>query len=495
MGSDEAVDIEIDEEPYELKALEAYLSGKISRQDLEISLELGRAQTYRLIGEYKRRGPGALQSRKIGKRNRAHPQEFRERALQIVREQYPDFGPTLAAEKLESDHQIRIAAETLRIWMKEEGLWIDRKGRKPRIFSPRPPRERRGELIQVDGSYHRWFEKRGDECCLLVFIDDATSELKLLRFVEHETSYNYMACLNSYIVRFGKPLALFSDRHSIFRSTNPTANGVRTPTQFARACGKLSIQIICAKTPQAKGRVERANRTLQDRLVKELRLRNISTMDEGNKYLEEYRIDHNRRFSRPPANPENAHLPKPNLDLSSLLTYAVQRKVFKDLTVSFNKTRLVLEDNELSRKAVGKRATVALSLTGDLEVLYDEIPLPFRVVDKIRRIDGVPPVVDHKRLEAALAYGKAICESEPHHYKRNAHVLAGFRKHFEDPDDRQSQALRDAPPEIRKRHNGRPREPLGRHPIVVHQKHVEMLTERFEQEAPSSTNASMTRLD
>lgn len=204
---------------------------------------------------------------------------------------------------------IKIGVETLRGWMMGAGIWTDRTGRQPRIFSPR---ERRGELVQVDGSYHRWFEKRGDEGCLLVFIDDATSEQKLLRLVDQETSYNYMSCLRSYIDRYGRPLALYSDRHSIFRATNPTKNGERFPPQFARACRRLDIKVICATTPQAKGRVERANRTLQDRLVKELRLRNISTFDDANIYLEQYRREHNQRFARVPNDSEDAHLTKPN---------------------------------------------------------------------------------------------------------------------------------------------------------------------------------------
>ena len=480
MHANNDVEIEVDEESYEISAIQAYLAGEISIGDLQVSLELGRAQTYRLVGRYRRDGPEGLRSRKKGKRNRAYTDEYREQILQIVRDQYADFGPTLASEKLESVHQICIAAETLRIWMKEEGLWIDRAGRKPRIFSPRKPRERRGELVQVDGSYHRWFEKRGNECCLIVFIDDATSELKLLRFVEQETSYNYMTCLKFYIERFGRPLALFSDRHSIFRSTSPSASGIRTPTQFARACSNLDIRIICAKTPQAKGRVERANRTLQDRLVKELRLRNISTMEEANIYLEAYRKDHNRRFARDPIDQEDAHLPRPNEDLSSLLTYTVQRKVFKDLSICFNKVRIILDNSELARKAIGKRVTVALTLEGDLEVLFDEMPLPHRIFDKIRRIDGVPPVVDHKRLGAALDLAQAICETEPHHFKRNSHVMAGFRKHFKDPDDPRSRALRNAPAEVRRKHNGRPRPPLGNHPIVILQACLKTPVERLE---------------
>lgn len=468
MSSSSSVDIDIDEESYEIKAIKAYLAKEISISDLRASLGLKRSQTYRLVDRYREHGSDGLRSKKFGNRNGAYPDSDRAKVMEIVREFYPDFGPTLAAEKLEQNHKILIAVETLRRWMKADGLWVDRAGRKPRIFSPRLPRDRVGELVQVDGSYHRWFEKRGDECCLLVFIDDATSELKLLRFVEHESSYNYMSCLKAYIDRFGRPLALFSDRHSIFRATNPTAAGERTPTQFARACGRLDIKVICAKTPQAKGRVERANRTLQDRLVKELRLRNVSTMEAGNRYLEEYRLEHNQKFARLPMAPEDAHQLKPNESLDSLLTYTVQRKVFKDLSLSFNKARIVLEDSSLSRRALGKQVTVALDLEGGLEILFEEHPLPHRVFDKIRRIgDESALVVDHKRLGAALTLAKAISAAEPHHFKRNNHVLAGFRNHFRDPVDPESRELQNAPPEIRRQHNGRPRAPLGNHPIVI----------------------------
>ncbi|WP_422061192.1 ISNCY family transposase [Sphingopyxis sp.] len=409
MDTDGSSALEIDDEAYETKAIKAYLANEISFADLEASLELKRAQVRRLVARFKVSGQEGLKSKKMGVRNRAYSETFREHVIGIIREQYLDFGPTLAAEKLEKDHGIRIATETLRGWMKEEGIWVDRRGRKPKVFSPRKPREQRGELIQVDGSYHRWFEKRGDEACLLVFIDDATSEIMLLRLVDHESSYNYMACLRAYIHKFGCPLALYSDRHSIFRVNRENGAGERTITQFTRACRSLDIKVICAKTPQAKGRVERANRTLQDRLVKELRLRSISTVVEANAYFEEYRLEHNRKFARLPENPVDAHLPKPNEGLDKLLTYTVQRKVFKDLPLSFNKMRLILEDTDLSRMAIGKIVTVAMMLEGDIEIIFDETPLPFRIFDKIRRIsDESPEVVDHKRLGAALAMAKAV---------------------------------------------------------------------------------------
>ncbi|AXJ96446.1 ISNCY family transposase [Sphingomonas sp. FARSPH] len=384
-----------------------------------------------------------------------------------VRDHYPDFGPTLAAEKLLEQHGEKVGVTTLSRWMKEAGLWIDRRSRRPRIFSPREPRECRGELIQVDGSYHRWFEKRGDECCLIVFIDDATSELMYLQFVEHETSYNYMSGLKIYIERFGIPGALFSDRHAIFRVPNLTSEGERGQTQFARACVRLGIETICAKTPQAKGRVERANRTLQDRLIKEMRLRDISTMEKGNLFLGEYIRMHNEQFARPPRSDQNGHRPAPNLDLRSLMTYTVERKVFKDLTVSFNKIRYVLEESETSCRAIGKRVIVAVPLEGAVEILFEEIPLPYKIFDKIRRVPGTPEVFDHKQLGAAFALAKAIGEAEPHHFQRNGHVLAGFRKQFSDPADLKSKSLQGASASVRKTFNGRPRTPLGRHPIVI----------------------------
>lgn len=456
-----------DDRSYEAKAIQAYLDQELSASDLQASLGVSRASMYRLVDRYRTSGEAGLVSQKLGNTNASRKRADRERIMNLVREHYSDFGPTLAKEKLLERHGEKVSKEALRKWMKEDGLWIDRRSRAPRIFSPREPRECRGELIQVDGSYHRWFEKRGDECCLIVFIDDATSELMHLQFVEHETSYNYMSCLKIYIERFGLPRALFSDRHAIFRVPNLTSEGTRGQTQFARACRSLGIGTICAKTPQAKGRVERANRTLQDRLIKEMRLRSISTMDAGNRFLDEYRRMHNEKFARPPRSDIDAHRPAPNLDLNTLVTYTVERKVFKSLTVSFNKIIFVLDDTEISRKAIGKRVTVAVPLEGDVEILFEEIPLPYKTFDKIRRVPDSPEVVDHKRLGAAFTLAKAISDAEPQHFQRNKHVLAGFRKQFANPDDLTSRSLQGAAASVRKKFNGRPRRPLGRHPIII----------------------------
>lgn len=285
--------------------------------------------------------------------------------------------------------------------MKRDGIWVDRESKEPKIHSPRKPRDRRGELVQVDGSYHRWFEKRGNECCLLVFIDDATSELKILRFVEHESSYNYMACLKSYIEEFGCPLALFSDRHSIFRATNPTAIGVRTLTQFSRACSRLYIKVICAETPQAKGRVERANRTLQDQLVKELklnilhsfaltpqtkgrvertnrvlqdrmvkamRLAGVRTIEEANAFASEYVKQHNKRFAKPPRQEDNHHRSTADYDLDGAFSQVQMRRVTKQLTFSFDGQEYRIKGTVEDLLAIGPYVKVEVRLNGTMAV-------------------------------------------------------------------------------------------------------------------------------
>jgi hypothetical protein len=256
--------------------------------------------------------------------------------------------------------------------------------------SPRMRRECRGELIQVDGSYHRWFEKRGPEACLIAFIDDATSEIMHLRMVDHESSFNYMRCLKWYIEQYGRPLALYSDKHSIFRATNTDASGNRNATQFSRACNSLGIKVICASSPQAKGRVERSFRTHQDRLIKEMRL------------------------------------------------------VFKDLTVSFNKIRFILEDSVVSRRCIGKRVTVVVYLEGRIEIYDDEISLPYRTFDKLTQAYE-SEVVDRKRLGSAMQTAQAVTAVEPHHFRRNNHIMAGFRDFFPQPTDPVSLALQHAP--------------------------------------------------
>ncbi|MFW8937672.1 ISNCY family transposase, partial [Klebsiella sp. C311] len=255
----------------------------------------------RLLKRYRQSGPMGMNNQSRGRPgNRLLPASLTDQALNIIRERYADFGPTLTREKLAENHGIVLGKETLRRLMIKTGLWVPRKQRAPKIQQPRYRRACCGELIQIDGCDHHWFENRAPACTALVYVDDATSRLMQLRFVKSESTFTYFEATRGYLEKHGKPLALYSDKASVFRINNKNATGGDGYTQFGRAMHELNIQTICANTSSAKGRVERAHLTLQDRLVKELRLRGISSVDAANDFADEFMTDYNRRFGKAP---------------------------------------------------------------------------------------------------------------------------------------------------------------------------------------------------
>ena len=216
-------------------------------------LGLERRQVFRLLKAYRSEGPAGLISKRRGRSsNRRKPEAVRSKALSIIREHYWDFGPTLAAEKLREVHEITLGRETLRLWMIEAGIWADRKQRRKQVHQPRLRRDCVGELVQVDGSEHWWFEDRGPQCTLLVFVDDATSRLMHLQFVESESTFAYFHAARAYLEAWGKPVAFYSDKHGVFRVNHPGALGGDGMTQFGRALHELNIDIICANSSPAK---------------------------------------------------------------------------------------------------------------------------------------------------------------------------------------------------------------------------------------------------
>src|SRR5258708_1841034 len=274
---------------------------------LSLAMTITPRQTYRLLRRYRDGGASAIANQRRGRpSNNRLPDVVRDHAIALVRELYADFGPTFAAEKLAERHDLKVSRETLRSWMRQAGIWMSRAERK-RIQQPRHRREHIGELVQIDGSEHRWFEERAASCTVLVFVDDATSRLMELRFVASESTFSYFEALKAYLRRHGKPVAFYSDKHSIFRVSNENAASGNGMTQFGRALSELNIEILCANPRQPNGRVERAHHTLQDRLVKELRLAGISTIDAPNPLLPTFLPHYNGRFAKPAARHQDFH--------------------------------------------------------------------------------------------------------------------------------------------------------------------------------------------
>jgi transposase len=307
-----------------IKVIKAVVDGNLKPGRAAERLGLTVRQINRLSHRYLEDGPAGLASRKRNKpSNNQLSADKANRALMIIRDRYADFGPTLACEKLREVHNIVLAKETVRQLMSEAGLWIPRKLRSPSIYQPRNRRHCVGELIQIDGSDHRWFEDRAPACTLLVFIDDATSRLMHLHFTYSESTFSYFEATRAYLERHGKPQAFYSDKASIFRVNRKQVDKERGVTHFGRVLYQLNIESLCANSSQAKGRVERANLTLQDRLVKELRLEGISTMAAANAYAPSFIADYNRRFAKPPRNDWDAHRPvREDEDLELILLYA-----------------------------------------------------------------------------------------------------------------------------------------------------------------------------
>jgi transposase len=359
-----------------LAALERVIAGDLTQVRAAELLGISYRQVKRLVRAFRRSGPAGLASNRRGRpSNRRYNPELLAHALAIVREHYDDFGPTLAAEKLAERHAIAIDHETLRRAMIREASWIARPRTGPKPHLPRLRRDCFGELIQIDGSHHNWFEKRGPKCCLYVAIDDATKNLVGLHLAPTETTIGYFALFTAYLQEYGRPLSVYSDRSGIFRATKETADGAGS--QFGRALNELDIELICAQSPQAKGRVERVHGTLQDRLVKELRLRNISTIEAANVFLNTYRLEHNRRFATPPRSDFNAHRPlEPQHDLERILSCRFPRLVSAKGIVSFE-NRLFAIDYRIAQHLRSRTVEVRVDRLGRIVIEQGEVPLRF----------------------------------------------------------------------------------------------------------------------
>jgi transposase len=407
--------------------------GRLSVQNGANMLDVTKRQMFRLLKRYRTEGAPSIRHKSRGKspNNKIHNAK-RDYALALVKEKYADFGPTLAAEMLAEHDGFKVSRETLRKWMIEDGIWLSRKQRRT-FHQPRLRRECFGELVQIDGSDHRWFEDRAGPCTLLVFIDDATSMLMELRFVQSESTFSYFTALESYLLKHGRPVAFYSDKHTVFRVAKPNEH-MTGMTQFGRALAELNVEILCANSSQAKGRVERANRTLQDRLVKELRLAGVSSMEDGNAFLEGFIKCYNAKFAKAPAKPNNLHRAL-NIEpdrLSEVFCLRDQRHVTKDLMLKYDRKRIKLEINNLTRGLVGKFVDIYEYGCGRIQVRANGVVLPHSILNPERKITHAA-ITENKRLSAVLEHIKTEQDKAPPKVKvkpvsaKNGYVKTGRR--------------------------------------------------------------------
>jgi transposase len=383
-----------------LHIVQKVIEGALKQAEAAEMLALSIRQTGRIIVRVREEGPQGVVHRSRGREsNRKLPQEIKDQVLNLYRTSYEGFGPTLAQEKLLERDGIRISDETLRGWLIEAELWKKkRKGRQHRQWRPR--KERYGQMIQVDGSHHDWFEGRGPACVFMGYIDDATGKV-YGRFYEYEGTIPAMDSFRRYIRKYGIPMSLYMDKHSTYKSTGePTIeeqlNGTEPVSEFGRALKELGVQLIHAHSPQAKGRVERLFNTLQDRLVKEMRLRGVSSIAEANEFLKEYLPIYNRRFGKKAAEAENLHRPIPKgLNLQRILCIKTERTVRNDFTIAHDRKLYQIEDAVKTKKLMVEEYT-----DGSMAIWCQGKKLKFRQI--IVKPEKLPkPLPELKRRKAS----------------------------------------------------------------------------------------------
>lgn len=414
---------------YRFKVLSDVREKRLRQVDAAVILNVSVRHIRRLLNRLSTLGAQSLAHAGRGRpSNRRYSEDFKVEILKIIHKYYSDFSPTLALEKLSEQHNIAVSKETLRQWMIADGLWIPHSKRKPRVYQPRYRRDCLGELIQIDGSHHDWFEGRADKCCLLVFIDDATGRLMNLRFSETESAFDYMLTTREHLNEHGKPVAFYSDKHSIFRVNQEKQKQVGQ-TQYARVLKELGIELICANSSQAKGRVERVNLTLQDRLVKEMRLQGINTIEEANAWLPYFIADFNRRFAKPAMYPKNMHrkVRETPQELDDIFSWQEIRKLSKSLTFQYDKVVYLIELTEENTRLVHEHVKVLDYPNGDIAIVYGHRKLAFKIFDKLEHVQQTQ-IVDNKRLGQVLKFAQQQHEEFERQQKRTRSKKAPKRR-------------------------------------------------------------------
>ena len=385
------------EEMRRLHVIQKVLEGGIRQVGAAEILSLSCRHIRRVAKRVKEEGHRGIVHRLRGRpSNRKISDQIKDKVIKLYRRSYKDFGPTLASEKLFERDGVSISDETLRGWLIEAGDW--KKVRKHR--GHRQWRERkghRGEMVQIDGSHHAWFEDRGPECVLMGYIDDATGGV-FGRFYDYEGTMPAMDSFKRYIRKRGLPLQVYLDKHSTYKSTaKPTIqdelNDREPLSEFERALKELGVEVRHAHSPQAKGRIERLFRTFQDRVIKEMRLRGIKTLEEGNQFLEEYLPLYNKRFSVRPRDKDDLHRRLPRgMDLNAFLCIKTERTLRNDFTVAHDHKLYQIEDATKASKVI-----VQDRMDGSMRMTYQGRALRFREITERPIKENKQPIATRKR--------------------------------------------------------------------------------------------------
>lgn len=380
--------------------IQKVLRGELTQALAGEAMGLSERQVRRMVKKIKRRGARGLAHASRGQESpRKMPEEMEARIAEIISSRYPDFSPLHAAEKLAERHRIEVSREKVRQLMISKGLWKRRRFRKvAHVWRER--KHRLGEMVQMDGSHHDWLEGRGPRMVMMGYVDDATGRL-YGRFYDHEGVYPAMDSLRRYIELYGLPLAIYLDKHSTYKTTRQAdmdelLKEKQAETQFERALAELGIQVIHAHSPQAKGRVERTFRTLQDRLVKEMRLAGVKSLEEANRFLDRYLPTFNQRFAREALEPGDLHrrLPK-SVNLDDVLCIKGFRTVNEGYVVKWRGRLFVLEKPSLTLRR--QKLTVLERFDGKLSLRFRGRDLGYRQAQEPKRPAPKPVVVKIRR--------------------------------------------------------------------------------------------------
>jgi transposase-like protein len=344
----------IDAQFWRVHVLTLYLEKRIGATEAQQLIGIGRSQLFRLLAKVRSCGVEQLiiPSRRSSGNNGVQ-RNIKQRAINLILERYADHGPTLISEILRDSHSIAISASTIRRWMIAANIWMNNTFKQRRLHQPRRRQNAFGHMVQIDGTRHDWFEGRGPQCCAMVLIDDTTGNIQLVRFFDKESGDAYICCVKLYLQRYGRPARFVTDKFAAIRSGEHD-------TAFEDGLSQLNINHTHANSPQSKGRVERMNRTLQDRLTKYFRHRDISSIEQANKVADLLCAKLNLRFALPMPDGKNGHRPLPDhFDLEEVFQKKEQRKLSRQLTFNYQGQRYLIKPTAKTRPLAGNRIWVA----------------------------------------------------------------------------------------------------------------------------------------